>query len=81
MEFELGDEIKFDDKSYVLMSDMKLNNKTYFLLATTEKPITGIIVEYRIENNELQINENVDKEIMYKLLENCAKDLKIDIEE
>ena len=80
MDFELGDEIKFDDKSFVLMSNMELNNKKYFLLSTTEKPITGIIVEYRFKDGELQVNEDVDQETMYKLIENCAKDLKIDIE-
>jgi len=78
MDFELGDEIKYDDKSYVLMSNMELDNKKYFLLATTEKPVTGFVVEYRIHNDELQINESVDQEIIYKVLENCAKDLKID---
>ena len=60
-------EIVYDGKKYMIMDNVLYKNKKYFFLSTTEKPITGDVVEYKIENDELYINNDMSDEIKSKL--------------
>lgn len=77
MQFSIGDEITFSNNRYIIMEDIEFNDKHYFLLSTTEKPITGDVVEYKIENDRLLINDNVNDDIKKEILLRIARDLKI----
>ncbi len=77
MDFLIGDEIIYDEKKYVIMDNIPYKNKKYFFLSTTEKPITGDVVEYKIENDELYINNDISDEIKKDVLLIIANNIKI----
>lgn len=77
MEISIGDEITYNNKTYIIMEDLEYDNKKYFLLSTTEKPITGVVVEYKIENEKLFINDDIDDNRKAQILLTIAKELKI----
>lgn len=77
MDFSIGDEIMYEDKKYIIMDIINYENKSYFFVSTTEKPVTGNVVEYKIDNNELNINENVSDEIKKNVLLVIANNIKI----
>ena len=77
MDFFIGDEIIYDEKKYVIMDNIPYKNKKYFFLSTTEKPITGDVVEYKIENDELYINNDISDEIKKDVLLIIANNIKI----
>ena len=68
MDFKIGDQLKFDDKNYIILENINYKNKLYFLLSTTEKPIQGVLVEYKIENNEIYINKKIEEQIKKDIL-------------
>lgn len=77
MDFFIGDEIVYDGKKYMIMDNVLYKNKKYFFLSTTEKPITGDVVEYKIENDELYINNDISDEIKKDVLLIIANNIKI----
>ena len=79
MDFFIGDEIVYDGKKYMIMDNVLYKNKKYFFLSTTEKPITGEVVEYKIEGNELYINDSIPDDMKREVLLEIAN--RINIEE
>lgn len=77
MDFLMGDEIVYDGEKYMIMDNVLYKNKKYFFLSTTEKPITGDVVEYKIENDELYINNDISDEIKKDVLLIIANNIKI----
>lgn len=77
MEFNLGDELEFEGKKYLIMSDIFHKGRNYFLLSTTDKPVTGLIVEYELDEGKIYINKEIDLEIEKELMLFMAKDLNI----
>ena len=53
MSFNVMDEIIYDNKRFIIIDEVEVKNNRYFFLSTTEKPITGEVVEYKIEGNSL----------------------------
>ena len=77
MEISIGDELTYNNTTYIIMENLEYDNKKYFLLSTTEKPITGVVVEYKIENEKLFINDDIDDNRKAQILLTIAKELKI----
>lgn len=68
MDFKIGDKLEFDNKNYIILDNIDYKNKKYFLLSTTERPIQGVLVQYKIENNEIYINKKLEEETKKDIL-------------
>lgn len=79
MSFNVMDEIIYDKKRFIIIDEVKVKNNRYFFLSTTEKPITGEVVEYKIEDNELYINDSIPDDVKREVLLEIAN--RINIEE
>ena len=79
MSFNVMDEIIYDNKRFIIIDEVEVKNNRYFFLSTTEKPITGEVVEYKIEDNELYINDSIPDDVKREVLLEIAN--RIDIEE
>lgn len=79
MSFNVMDEIIYDNKRFIIIDEVEVKNNRYFFLSTTEKPITGEVVEYRIEDNELYINDSIPDDVKREVLLEIAN--RINIEE
>lgn len=77
MSFNVMDEIIYDNKRFIIIDEVEVKNNRYFFLSTTEKPITGDVVEYKIENDELYINNDISDEIKKDVLLIIANNIKI----
>ena len=79
MSFNVMDEIIYDNKRFIIIDEVEIKNNRYFFLSTTEKPITGEVVEYKIEDNELYINDSIPDDVKREVLLEIAN--RINIEE
>ena len=79
MSFNVMDEIIYDNKRFIIIDEVEVKNNRYFFLSTTEKPITGEVVEYKIEDNELYINDSIPDDVKREVLLERAN--RINIEE
>lgn len=79
MSFNVMDEIIYDNKRFIIIDEVEVKNNRYFFLSTTEKPITGEVVEYKIEDNELYINDSIPDDMKREVLLEIAN--RINIEE
>ena len=79
MSFNVMDEIIYDNKRFIIIDEVEVKNNRYFFLSTTEKPITGEVVEYKIEDNELYINDSIPYDVKREVLLEIAN--RINIEE
>lgn len=79
MSFNVMDEIIYDNKRFIIIDEVEVKNNRYFFLSTTEKPITGEVVEYKIEGNELYINDSTPDDMKREVLLEIAN--RINIEE
>lgn len=79
MSFNVLDEIIYDNKRFIIIDEVEVKNNRYFFLSTTEKPITGEVVEYKIEDNELYINDSIPDDVKREVLLEIAN--RINIEE
>ncbi len=79
MSFNVMDEIIYDNKRFIIIDEVEVKNNRYFFLSTTEKPITGEVVEYKIEDNELYINDSIPDDVKREVLLEIAN--RINIEE
>lgn len=79
MSFNVTDEIIYDNKRFIIIDEVEVKNNRYFFLSTTEKPITGEVVGYKIEDNELYINDSIPDDVKREVLLEIAN--RINIEE
>lgn len=79
MSFNVMDEIIYDNERFIIIDEVEVKNNRYFFLSTTEKPITGEVVEYKIEDNELYINDSIPDDVKREVLLEIAN--RINIEE
>ena len=79
MSFNVMDEIIYDNKRFIIIDEVEVKNNRYFFLPTTEKRITGEVVEYKIEDNELYINDSIPDDVKREVLLEIAN--RINIEE
>ena len=79
MSFNVMDEIIYYNKRFIIIDEVEVKNNRYFFLSTTEKPITGEVVEYKIEDNELYINDSIPDDVKREVLLEIAN--RINIEE
>lgn len=79
MSFNVMDEIIYDNKRFIIIDEVEVKNNRYFFLSTTEKPITGEVVEYKIEDNELYVNDSIPDDVKREVLLEIAN--RINIEE
>ena len=79
MSFNVMDEIIYDNKRFIIIDEVEVKNNRYVFLSTTEKPITGEVVEYKIEDNELYINDSIPDDVKREVLLEIAN--RINIEE
>lgn len=59
-----------DDKEYVVLDKVEIDNKTYLYLFNEENPNDFLIQEYQENNNDLQgVSEDIFNQVLIKIKE------------